>query len=302
MTQFAFHSREAQGALNRNGRSGSNYWPVLIFDAHNAVWTILGRMGKNAPWYLRPVLGLEAQRVRRYEGLIVRNFDQTLAVTEVDRRALSAAATSSLNATASTMPAISVIPIAVDTGRLQPVRRQPGSTNILTLGTLHYPPNADGIRWFLNEVFPLIQGKVPGATLTIIGKNPPEDFLDRASHEPHSIYVTGYVPDLTPYLEKAALMAVPVRAGGGMRVRILEAFARAMPVVTTTIGLEGINAQADEEVLVADSPSDFASTVVCLLRDENLQAKLATKGHRLAENNYDWKVVLKAMDTIYNEI
>jgi glycosyltransferase involved in cell wall biosynthesis len=302
MTQFALRTREDPGVPKRNGRIGSNYGPALIFDAHNAVWTIIERMRQNAPWFLKPVLALEVRRMKRYEGHVIHQFDHTMAVTEIDRQALSAAAVSSLDGAKPSLPAVPVIPIAVDTGQLRPVRRQPGSANILTLGTLHYPPNADGIRWFMSEVYPLIQQKVPEATLTIIGKNPPKDFLDRAAQEPQSINVTGYVPDLTPYLEKAALMVVPVRAGGGMRVRILEAFARAIPVVTTTIGLEGIDAQPGEEALVANTPPDFASAVVRLLRDETLQAKLATNGRRLAEKSYDWKVVLKAMDTIYNQI
>jgi glycosyltransferase involved in cell wall biosynthesis len=154
----------------------------------------------------------------------------------------------------------------------------------------------------MQEVYPLIQRQLPEATLTIIGKNPPKDFLERASQKPQSIHVTGYVPDLIPYFEQAAVMVVPVRAGGGMRVRILEAFAQAMPTVTTTVGLEGIDACPGEEILVADTPSDFASAVVQLLQDESLQTHLATKGRRMAEELYDWRVVLQKMDKIYNQI
>ncbi|MGD2156871.1 MAG: glycosyltransferase family 4 protein [Anaerolineales bacterium] len=297
MSQFALPSSLELGAHTelKNG-------PFLIFDAHNAVWTIIERMSQNSPWFLRPVIALEAQRVKRYEGLVVRQFDHILAVTEVDRRALSTAAALSFKDSKPEQPAISVIPIAVDTTQLQPVTRQPGSANILTLGTLHYPPNVDGIRWFIQEVYPLIKRQLPEATLTIIGKNPPKDFLERASQKPQSIHVTGYVPNLIPYLEQAAVMVVPVRAGGGMRVRILEAFAQGMPTVTTTVGLEGIDAQPGEEILVADTPSDFASAVVQILQDESLQTLLATKGRHLAEERYDWQVVLQEMDMIYNQI
>jgi glycosyltransferase involved in cell wall biosynthesis len=127
----------------------------------------------------------------------------------------------------------------------------------MTMGTLHYPPNADGIRWFAKDVFPLVRQQVPQVTLTIVGKNPPPDFLHLQEQYPGVITVTGYVPDLTPFMEKAAIMVVAVRAGGGMRVRILEAFARGLPVVTTTVGLEGIEARPGEDVLVAISV-DFA--------------------------------------------
>ena len=194
-------------------------------------------------WFLKPVLGVEARRVKRYEGSLLTKANHVLAVTDVDRIGLEEAMRFAKVSSTDQVAPIAVIPIAVDTGQLQPIRRKPGSRNIVTLGTLHYPPNADGIRWFFNEVFPLIQQRVPDATLTIIGKNPPQDFLDLAARNPKTISVTGYVPDLAPYLEQSALMVVPVRAGGGMRVRILEAFARGIPVVTTSVGLEGIEAK-----------------------------------------------------------
>jgi glycosyltransferase involved in cell wall biosynthesis len=196
---------------------------------------------------------------------------------------------------------ITVIPIAVDTNQLQPIKRRPRSKNIITLGTLHYPPNADGIRWFFNEVFPLIRQYVPDATLTIIGKNPPQDFLNLAARNPDVVKVTGYVPELAPYLRESALMVVPVRAGGGMRVRILEAFAYGMPVVTTTIGLEGIDALPGKDLLVANSATDFADSVSRLLEDTALQEEFALNGRRLAETKYDWQVILSAMKPIYEQ-
>jgi len=276
-----------------------NKKPKVIFDAHNAVWSIVERMQENARWFLKPVLGIEARRVKRYEGELLKIVDHVLAVTEVDRAGLEDALNFSKVNKDDRVAPITVVPIAVDTQKLQPIKRKPGSKNIVTLGTLHYPPNADGIRWFFNEVFPLIRERVPDVTLTIIGKNPPQDFLDLAAHDPKAIKVTGYVPDLVPYLEESALMVVPVRAGGGMRVRILEAFAYAMPVVTTTIGLEGIHATLEQDVLVADSSTDFANRVSGLLTDVSLQEKLAMNGRKLAETKYDWQVVLEAMSPIY---
>jgi glycosyltransferase involved in cell wall biosynthesis len=137
--------------------------------------------------------------------------------------------------------------------------------------------------------------------LTIIGKHPPPDFLELAARNPGTINVTGYVEDLVPYMEESVLMVVPVRAGGGMRVRILEAFAYAMPVVTTTIGLEGIRAVPNHDVLVADDSDQFANVTVELMRNVSLQEKLASNGRKLAEEKYDWQVVLKSMETIYGQ-
>ena len=289
MVQFAL-----RGASISKGKK-----PRVIFDAHNAVWSIVERMRENARWFLKPILRVEAARVKRYEGELMKAVDHVLAVTDVDRAGLEEALAFSKVMPGNRVAPVAIIPIAVDTQQLQSIKRKPGSKNIVTLGTLHYPPNADGIRWFFNEVFPLIRQRVPDTTLTIIGKNPPQDFLDLAARDP-MIKVTGYVPELPPYLEQSALMVVPVRAGGGMRVRILEAFAYAMPVVTTAIGLEGIQAEPEREVLVADAAVDFADRVIELLENAGLQQKLSMNGRRLAETRYDWQVVLAAMKAVYS--
>lgn len=283
--------------------------PSLVFDAHNAVWTIVERMRTQMPVLIRPIFNIEAARIKAYEGMVVCSFDHTLAVSNNDREDLLDAAEvyrSSRNGADDGQPGsdwerqkITVIPIAIDTLSLQPTERKPGSLNILTLGTLHYPPNADGIRWFVREIFPLVRQQVEQVTLTIVGKNPPADFLDFGSDFDGAVRVTGYVPDLTPYFQESALMVVPVRAGGGMRVRILEAFARAMPVVTTTVGLEGIDALNGSDVLVQDTPAGFANAVIQLLKDPVLQASLANNGRLLAEARYKWEAVLQKLDPIY---
>lgn len=273
--------------------------PALVFDAHNAVWTITERMKQNAAFYLKLPLALETRRIKRYEGMIVNNFDATLAVTEPDRVALLDA----LHAYGheGEVP-ISVIPIAVDTLQIKPVRRDEYSMNILTMGTLYYPPNADGIRWFIQQVFPLIRQKLPGVKLTIVGKNPPRDFLNLAADKESGVATTGFVPDLDPYFAKSAITVIPVRAGGGMRVRILEAFARAAPVVTTTVGLEGIDACPGVDVMIADTPDAFAASVIRLLQEKDLQQQLSRNGRRLVEEKYDWQVVLGKLDNLYKQL
>jgi len=300
MTQFGLLENTAHAKTVGENKNGGS--PSRIFDAHNAVWTIVERMKENAPWYLRPVAWMEARRIKQYEGGIVRRFEHTFAVTEPDRVALEDALGTVSGDHAGHKNSITVVPIAVDTQLLQPVKMPGSSKNILTLGTLHYPPNADGIRWFANQVFPLIRNQQADATLTIIGKNPPADFYQLQEENPHAIKVTGYVEDLAPYFDQAAVMVIAVRAGGGMRVRILEAFARGMPVVTTTVGLEGIEAIPGEHVLVADTPQDFAESTLKLLDDPVLAQNLAVNGRKLAEEQYDWQVVLQRMDAVYEHL
>jgi glycosyltransferase involved in cell wall biosynthesis len=293
MTQFGFPLKLA----NEEDKK-----PALVFDAHNAVWTIMERMKENAPFFLRPPLWWETRQIKQYEGMIVSRFHATLAVTEPDRVALLDAVHAYDGNHHEDIQSISVIPIAVDTRQIQPVARERDSLNILTMGTLYYPPNADGIRWFVQDVFPLIRRTMPNVTLTIVGKNPPKDFLRLAEEPQNGVIVTGFVEDLDPYFARSALMVIPVRAGGGMRVRILEAFARAMPVVTTTVGLEGIQAQPGQDVLVADTPADFAQSVIKLLQDKMLQDKLSANGRRLVENKYDWQVVLADLGNTYERL
>ncbi len=291
MTQFALPF-----AHRPNGK------PALVFDAHNAVWTIVKRMNETLPFYYRLPLFFEGKRIKEYEAKIVAEFDSTLAVAEPDREALRNAVREYYPGGPTESIPITVIPIAVDTQKIQPIERRVGSLNILTMGTLYYPPNADGIRWFIQDVFPLVRRSLPDVKLTVVGKNPPKDFLRFADESQGSIVMTGYVPDLDPYFAESTLMVIPVRAGGGMRVRILEAFARAMPVVTTTVGLEGIQAQPGEDVLVADGPDDFAGAVIRLLNDKALQDRLAINGRRLVERKYDWHITLQNLDKVYQQI
>lgn len=272
--------------------------PLRVFDAHNAVWLLLERMAAVASPALRPWLRLEAARMKQYEGALVHAFDHTLVVSEADRLAMEEAA----RAAPATEPRgggrLSVIPIAIDTQEVRPVERAPSDT-ILTVGTLHYPPNADGVRWFLAEVFPRVLARFPQARLVIVGKTPPADLVALAARFDGRVKVTGYVPDLEPYLRQAALMAVPVRAGGGMRVRLLEAFAWQMPTVTTTAGMEGIEAEPGRHLLVGDTPEAFAEAVLRLLTDRRLAENLAVAGRRLVEARYDRRHVLQQLEQVY---
>jgi glycosyltransferase involved in cell wall biosynthesis len=273
--------------------------PARVFDAHNATWKIVHRSSDRMVPALRPALAVEAARLRRYEGAIVRTFDLTLAVTERDRLDLLEVARSRHGAIH--MPRIRVVPITVDTQEMRPIERQPEPGFLLTLGTLHYAPNADGIRWFVREVLPQVRQAVPEARITVVGKNPPGDLRRLAQASPEAVSVTGFVPDLTPLLRRTAVMIVPVLAGSGMRVRILEGLARGMPIVTTSLGLEGIEARIGLDLLVADSATDFAAAVVALLRDPERQTRLGAAGRQLVEDYYDRRRVLGRLDQAYQE-
>jgi glycosyltransferase involved in cell wall biosynthesis len=294
MAQYALRFRRLCDAS-----AGSS--PAIVFDAHNAVYEIVERARQTALPLLQPVLALEANRLKRYEGNLIDQFDHTLAVSEIDKTALQSAAVEKAKDTSRKNLAskISVIPIAVDCADLA-IRKQKERTNdILAVSTLYYPPNADGIRWFMNQVFPMVRRRIPAATLTVVGARPPKDIIEFGARNAECVQVTGYVPDLQEYFERAAVMVVPVRAGSGMRVRILEALARGIPVVTTTTGVEGIDAVDGKHLLVADEPARFADAVARLLGDSNLRMSLSESGRRLVEERYDWRVVLPKLEAVY---
>lgn len=294
MAQFALRFRTM-------ARSIAGKTPATVFDAHNAVYEIVERTRQTALPFLRPILGLEAQRLKQYEARLLEQFDQVLAVSEIDKRALLNAANGSKNAEPLASK-IAVIPIAVDNTSSQVKQRHPEPNHILTIGTLFYPPNADGVRWFVKQVFPLIQNQIPNVTLSVVGPRPPQDLIDLSRQQPHAIQVTGYVPDLQPYFERAAVAVVPVRVGSGMRVRILETMARGVPIVTTSTGVEGIDAIDGEHLLVADEPAKFAMAVERVLKNPALGETLVCRSRQLVQEKYDWRVVLPALETIYAKL
>lgn len=268
---------------------------ALVLDEHNAVWTIVARMAANETNLLKRLFfDLEARRLRRYEAAICARFDALLAVSEPDLRFLASAAASA----ATTLPPARIVPIAIDARAEPPVQRVSEPRTILSMATMFWPPNVDGVLWFANEVYPLVKRAVPEANFAVVGARPPASVRRLADADP-SIQVTGYVEDPRPFLEQTAALIVPVRAGGGMRVKILEALARGLPVVSTTIGYEGIDLQPGQHLLVGDTPAAFAEALVRVLRDPALGRQLAAAGRRVAEEVYDWRVVNPAVEAAY---
>jgi len=262
--------------------------PRRVLDCHDVMTSLAGRGGQALPWWSRPLARLEAYRLSRYEPEIMRHFDRILVVSKVDAR--------SLERLGAPPERLSVVPIGVDTERPL-VRRKPvDPPAILHLGGLNYLPNLEGLRWFLRQIFPRVVERLPDCGLYVVGGAPPAEVVGEGLRDPR-IVVTGGVPDVEPYMARASLLVVPLRSGSGMRVKILEAFARGVPVVTTTIGYEGIEATHGEHLLVADDPAAFADAVERLARDELLAGRLSDKARRLVKAKYDWRRAGEALDT-----
>ncbi len=262
-----------------------------VFDAHNALWLLYKRLWQTMkPGLRRWLLGRDWRLLKEYEGRVCNQFDAVLAVSQEDKTALEEAAGQGLD--------IHVIPIAIDTDEVTVIERKLDPSHILHIGTMYWPPNIDGVLWFAHEVYPLIRQQRPDVCFDIVGARPPREIVALGG-DTTGIHVTGYVADPTSYLQQAALMVVPLRAGGGMRVKILNAMAQGIPIVSTTLGCEGIEVVPDESILVADEPADFADAVLRLLDDADLAARLAADGRRLAEEKYDYRHACTSLDEVY---
>lgn len=264
---------------------------LRILDEHNAVWSIVRRAAEEEVRGASRVLAeLEWRRLRAYEGEMCRRFDLVIVVSNEDYVSL-------VEAARAVFPT-KVIPIAVDTRELAFAERTAEARHVVSVATMYYPPNVEGVHWFATRVFPLVRREVPGTRLYVVGCRPPKKILRLARPE-NGVMVTGYLADLQPVLGASAVTVVPVRSGSGMRVKILEAFARGIPVVSTTLGVEGIQARAGEHLLVADSPEDFARAVAWILSEPAEASRMARAARELVESRYEWRTALAGLDEVY---
>lgn len=277
--------------LNMGQYAGRVPGAFKILDAHNALWLLYKRLWETmSPGPPRWLLGRDWRMLKTYEGRLVREFDAVLAVSHEDKAALQEAAGESVD--------ITVIPIAVDADEVAVVEREPDPRHILHIGTMYWPPNIDGVLWFARRVFPLIRQQHPDVQFDVVGARPPREIVTLSGDE-RGINVTGYVPDPAPYLRRAALMVVPLRAGGGMRVKILNALAQGIPIVSTTLGCEGIAAIPGKDILVGDAPEEFAAAVLNLLNDSDLANQIAVRGRQLVVERYDYRLACGPLDNVY---
>jgi len=269
----------------------------LVLDQHNAVHLIPHRLADgNTNPLIRRLLWREARLMAHYEAQTCTQFDQVVWVTDEDREAVHSSILSGAERSrAQSKDAGEVIPICVDPSEIEPVTTLSKEPTLLFLGGMHWPPNADGVRWFLDAVWPQVKARLPSARMNVIGKDPPS--IAREIEEVHAL---GYVHEVSPYWQSSRVFIVPLRAGGGMRVKIMDAWARGLPVVSTTIGAEGIDYCDGEDILIADDPKAFAEKILHLLRDDTYARKIGRAGRRSVIGKYNWKTVYQRWHQIYS--
>jgi sugar transferase (PEP-CTERM/EpsH1 system associated) len=228
-----------------------------------------------------------------YERAACRRFDGVVAVSREDAETMQRDYG---------LAAVADVPTGVDTDFFHP--RGTGARrphNLVFTGSMDWLPNEDAIQYFTREIMPRIRAAIPEATLTVVGRNPFPSLLELSRRDP-GIEVTGRVEDVRPYMEAAAAYVVPLRIGGGTRLKIYEAMAMELPIVSTTVGAEGLPVRDGQELLLADTPDAFAAAVVRVLHDAALAHVLGTSAARLVRAEFGWAKVAASFAGICEDV
>jgi len=279
--------------------------PAVIF-THNVESEIWRRHAETKSGAVgRFLYGAQYTRMLRYERRTLERFDGVLAVSDADRRTFAA-----LYPDANRQP-VHVVPTGVDTvyfAPAAPANPQSGghpqssgnpqsairNPQLIFTGSMDWLPNEDAMQFFCREILPIIHAEEPDVRLSIVGRAPTPAVKRLAEH--NGVHVTGRVDDVRPYMREAAVYVVPLRIGGGTRLKIFEAMSMGKAVVSTTVGAEGLPVTNGEHVMLANEPRPFARAVVRLLRDADHRAQLESAARALVVERYDWSAVAGALE------
>lgn len=260
----------------------------VVLDEQNVEYDVLRRVvGITRSLPRRAYNAVNARRLQREEEDSWRAADAVAMTSERDARFVAEAAPRTR---------VAVVPNGVDATSFTPSPTAPEWGTVLFFGELGYYPNTDAMLFFANEVLPILRRTHPSVRLVIVGPNAPPAIRALASE---NVVVAGAVPDVRPYIAGAHAVVVPLRVGGGTRLKILEAMAMGRPVVSTSLGAEGLAARHGREILLADGAPGFAEAVARMLDDERLSLALASAGRRLVEREYDWSVAVRKLEELY---
>jgi glycosyltransferase involved in cell wall biosynthesis len=263
----------------------------VILRLHNVESALAARYARTAVFPLNLYVQDQARRMRAFEIRACKQADLCLTITPEDaERILKLAPDAS----------VAVSPAGVDLERYYPqlMSEEPGT--LVFVGALDWLPNADAVRWFRTKVWPRVTQEEPTAQWIVVGKSPPADIL-HWPEEDRSIQVTGFVEDVRPYLHRASVVIVPLRSGGGMRLKILEAMAAGKTVVSTPVGAEGISARSGEEIILAGPDRSYGVEVVRLLREPSERKRIG-KAARAWVEGYGWSGIAADLEREYQAL
>ena len=258
-----------------------------ILNEHNVESIILSRANElKVNTILKRHDAVEIEKMRRFETATWRRFDRCFVCSKIDQAEIIRR---------SGNQNVDVVPNGMDMAayRVDHTRERPHC--LAYTGQMGWGPNVDAAVYFVKAVYPLIKTAVPEVCFNIVGSNPADSVKALAGADP-SITVTGYVDDVRPYVQESRVFVVPLRIGGGTRLKILEAMAMGKAVVSTSVGCEGLDVTDGENILIADDPADFAHKVAALMADAGKARALGGNGRRLVERKYSWDVIAETID------
>jgi sugar transferase (PEP-CTERM/EpsH1 system associated) len=264
--------------------------PTVLF-THNVEAEIWRRHAETeGRAWRRALLRSQWRRMLRFEARTLARFDLVLAVSEADRETFARLYGARLRAP------VRVIPTGVDAGYFAAAADLPFDPYRLAFtGSMDWLPNEDAVLYFCREILPRIRRAEPRVTLSVIGRNP-TPAVRRLAEQVPGIEITGRVDDIRPYVARASLSIVPLRIGGGTRLKIYEALAMGRPVVSTAVGAEGLPLVPGRDLAIADDPAAFAAAVVGLLADPAARQRMAGAARRLVAERYDWSAVAGTLE------
>jgi len=233
-------------------------------------------------WYFR----LQAERMAAYEGEVCRRVKRVIAVSENDARMMERNFQ---------LDKVGDVPTGVDVDYFRPPAQTEPRYDLIFLGSMDWMPNIYGAQWFCDRILPLIRRKRPECTLALVGRKPVAEMTALAAADPR-ITVTGTVPDVRPWLHGARVSIVPLRIGGGTRLKVFEAMAAGVPTVSTTVGAEGLDVRDGENIRLADEEEQFAEACLELLEDDAARARMAAAGQQLVASRYSWEVATEQFE------
>jgi glycosyltransferase involved in cell wall biosynthesis len=295
LAQYLFQAAETRAAASH---------PLLVFDDHNAEYVLQQRafetdIRRPRRWIAAAYSLVQWRRLRRYERRACRTADRVVVVSEVDAQAVRR-----LDRDLDPIVVPNGVDMAFYTASVPPLPDRspaaeagaPGQDLVFT-GKMDFRPNVDSVLWFAEKVLPLVLREAPGAFFWVVGKDP-HPRLASVADQP-SVAVTGWVEDVRPYITRAAVYVIPLRIGGGTRLKVPEAMAMGKAIVSTTLGCEGFALESGRHLVIADTPDEFAAAVVALLRDPERRAHLGEAARQLAGSKYDWGMIVPRLEQVY---
>ena len=222
---------------------------------------------------------LELPRLKRYEQSIIKKFDKIIVISNIDKKALSEKA------------------IVIENGINQKIKlpKKDNSSNLIFVGNMEYPPNIDGIIWFVKKIFPKIKKKFPKMKFYIVGKNPPKKIKKIANN---NIIVTGFVKSLDPYFVKCSIAVAPLRTGSGLQNKILEYMLYKTPVVATRIANEGVGAKPNKEIIIANNANEYINQIAFLLKNRKVKENIINNAYKFVQKKFNWNKLNQKLENL----